>query len=198
MLPCLASFSRLVPSKPNGRDTTATVSRPASLAARAITGAAPVPVPPPIPAVMKHMERPRSCSSMAAYEAIAALRPTSGRAPAPSPPVSAAPSLMRCGVSDDSRACASVLAATKWMWSGKSPRSIMLLTALPPAPPTPTTAIFGTPARLVLNFRASCRPTTGALCHLRTRAIVSSLKLGGWIEQVSTKGGTPRRNTRRV
>ena len=35
--------------------TTPTVSTPSSLAARAITGAAPVPVPPPMPAVIKTM-----------------------------------------------------------------------------------------------------------------------------------------------
>ena len=36
------------PSNPNGRVTTATVKAPTALAIRAMTGAAPVPDPPPI------------------------------------------------------------------------------------------------------------------------------------------------------
>ena len=43
----------LCPSKENGRVTIATTKAPASFAIRAITGEAPVPVPPPIPAAIK-------------------------------------------------------------------------------------------------------------------------------------------------
>ena len=46
---------RLIPSNWNGFVTTPTVNTPNSRAAWAIIGAAPVPVPPPIPAVIKHM-----------------------------------------------------------------------------------------------------------------------------------------------
>jgi hypothetical protein len=42
----------------NGLVTTPTVSAPTSRATRASTGAPPVPVPPPIPAVMKIMSEP--------------------------------------------------------------------------------------------------------------------------------------------
>jgi|UPI00043FE859 hypothetical protein len=49
--PCSANLERLLPSKRKGLVTTATVRMPASSAACAITGAAPVPVPPPMPAV---------------------------------------------------------------------------------------------------------------------------------------------------
>ncbi len=46
------------PSKTNGMVTMPMVSMPKSLATRAITGAAPVPVPPPIPAVINTMRVP--------------------------------------------------------------------------------------------------------------------------------------------
>ena len=57
-----AAFSavslRLAPSKLNGLVTTPMVSAPSSLAISATTGAAPEPVPPPRPAVMKTMSEP--------------------------------------------------------------------------------------------------------------------------------------------
>ena len=56
-------------------------------AAFAITGAAPVPVPPPIPAVMKHMCAPSRCPTISSIDSSAAAQPTSGFAPAPSPSV---------------------------------------------------------------------------------------------------------------
>ena len=59
-MPTLAASERLVPSKPNGLVMTPTVSAPISRAMRATTGAAPVPVPPPSPAVMKTMSEPLS------------------------------------------------------------------------------------------------------------------------------------------
>ena len=74
-----------LPSKPNGLDTTATVRMPISRAISATTGAAPVPVPPPMPAVMKHMCAPASPSRIASRCSSAAARPASGFAPAPSP-----------------------------------------------------------------------------------------------------------------
>ena len=56
-----------------------------------MTGAAPVPVPPPLPAVMKTMSAPFSTSSISSRCSSAAMRPTSGSLPAPSPRVSVAP-----------------------------------------------------------------------------------------------------------
>ena len=51
-----------LPSKAKGLVTTATVSAPISLASDAMIGAAPVPVPPPKPAVTKIMSAPSSAS----------------------------------------------------------------------------------------------------------------------------------------
>ena len=59
-MPCSAACARREPSKPNGLETMPTVSAPSSRAMRATTGAPPVPVPPPSPAVMKTMSEPLS------------------------------------------------------------------------------------------------------------------------------------------
>ena len=56
-MPTAATFWRL-PSNANGLVTTATVRMPISRAICAMTGAAPVPVPPPMPAVTKSMSAP--------------------------------------------------------------------------------------------------------------------------------------------
>ena len=70
--PSSAWLPRRLPSKRNGLVTMPTVSAPTSRASRAITGAAPVPVPPPAPQVTKTMSEPLSrrlilsCSSNAA------------------------------------------------------------------------------------------------------------------------------------
>ncbi len=56
-MPTAATFWRL-PSKAKGLVTTATVRMPSSRAISATTGAAPVPVPPPMPAVMNSMSAP--------------------------------------------------------------------------------------------------------------------------------------------
>jgi hypothetical protein len=80
---------------------------PISLATRAITGAAPVPVPPPMPAVMNSMCAPSMALRMSSTAASAASRPFSGLLPAPRP---LAPSWMvRCAALRAS-AWASVLA----------------------------------------------------------------------------------------
>ena len=50
-----ATLIRRIPSKAKGLVTTATVRAPASLASSATSGAPPLPVPPPIPAVIKTM-----------------------------------------------------------------------------------------------------------------------------------------------
>ena len=59
----------------------------------AMTGAAPVPVPPPMPAVMNSMSAPSIISAMRSRSSIAASRPISGFAPAPRPRVSVEPEL---------------------------------------------------------------------------------------------------------
>ena len=63
-MPSSAAFMRREPSKPNGLVTMPTVSAPSSRATRATTGAAPVPVPPPSPAVMNTMSEPLSSDLM--------------------------------------------------------------------------------------------------------------------------------------
>ncbi len=134
--PSSAFFMRRPPSQSKGLVTTPTVRMPISLATRAITGAAPVPVPPPMPAVMNSMCEPWMAWRMSSCAASAASRPLSGLLPAPKP---LAPSWMvRCAVLRVS-ACASVLAVTN-----STPctlREIMCSTALPPPPPTPITLI---------------------------------------------------------
>ena len=62
--PRSACSPRRVPSKPNGLVMIATVNAPTSCAIRATIGAAPLPVPPPAPAVMKIMSDPFSSALM--------------------------------------------------------------------------------------------------------------------------------------
>ena len=140
-MPPSALLARRLPSKLNGLVTTPTVRMPMSRAALAMTGAAPVPVPPPMPAAMKHMCAPSSRLARSSIVSSAAARPISGREPAPNPCVIFAPSWMRCGAIDDFSACASVFATRKS--TPCTSARIMLAMALPPAPPTPITAIRG-------------------------------------------------------
>ena len=57
-IPSSAIAIRFLPSNEKGRVTTPTVKIPICLATSAITGAPPVPVPPPIPAVINTMSAP--------------------------------------------------------------------------------------------------------------------------------------------
>ena len=63
-MPVSACTDRRRPSKPNGRVTTPIVNAPMPRAISATSGAAPVPVPPPLPAVMNTMSAPFSTSSI--------------------------------------------------------------------------------------------------------------------------------------
>src|SRR4051795_1745782 len=95
----------------------------------------------------------------------AAAAPTSGCEPAPRPCVTAVPiCTMRCAF-DMVSACASVLATTKS--TPCSPAVIMLLTALPPAPPTPKTVIRGFSSLMSGGVRLSAM-----VASLTTRALV--------------------------
>ncbi len=89
--PSAAYRARFGPSHWKGRVTTATVKAPCSLAMRATTGAAPFPVPPPIPAVITTISAPFSASEIASVDSSAAFVPRSGFEPAPSPPVNFGP-----------------------------------------------------------------------------------------------------------
>ena len=74
---------RRLPSNLKGLVTTPTVRMPASRAMSAIVGAAPVPVPPPIPAVMKTMSAFSRLLAMLLRLSSALRLPTSGSLPAP-------------------------------------------------------------------------------------------------------------------
>ncbi len=113
---------------------------PSSLATCATIGAAPVPVPPPMPAVMKIMSEPSTISTMRSRSSIAAWRPTSGSAPAPSPLVMFEPICRLIFTFECFSACESVLMQMKSTPS--IPELTMWVTALPPPPPTPMTLMM--------------------------------------------------------
>ncbi len=157
-MPFKATCMRRRPSKGKGLVTTATVRMPISLASWAITGAAPVPVPPPMPAVMNTMSAPVIASTMRSRSSSAACRPTSGLAPAPRPLVTPEPNCRMRLAPVPRIACASVLAQMN-----STPSRLeftMCATALPPPPPTPTTlmtalgAVRSTSSNIVLSFRS--------------------------------------------
>ena len=98
------------PSKRNGMVTIPTVRIPNSLETRAMTGAAPVPVPPPIPAVMNAIRVPSlSIVRMSSMLSSAAWRAFSGLLPAPSPSL---PNWRCTGTGESLRAWLSVLHST--------------------------------------------------------------------------------------
>mmetsp|Transcript_53808 Transcript_53808/g.64936 ORF Transcript_53808/g.64936 Transcript_53808/m.64936 type:complete len:251 (-) Transcript_53808:292-1044(-) len=134
-----ACFILLVPSNINGLVTIPTVKAPHSFAISATTGAAPLPVPPPIPLVTNTRSLPSTIAAISSRLSSAAMRPTSGFPPAPRPRVTPMPILSTCAplALDRPRACASVFTAQN---STPSTRvSIMRSTALDPPPPTPIT-----------------------------------------------------------
>ena len=139
-IPSRALFIRCFASKRKGFVTTPTVRIPISLAILAITGAAPVPVPPPIPQVTNTISAPFMACASSSWLSSAAFSPISGFAPAPSPFVSFSPICMAVGALQNWSACLSVLIPMN-----STPRifsSTMRFTALFPAPPTPITRIL--------------------------------------------------------
>jgi hypothetical protein len=156
VMPISATLARLLPSIVNGRVTTATVRMPSSRATCATTGAAPVPVPPPMPAVMKSMSQPSISSMMRSRSSIAACRPTSGLAPAPSPFVMLQPICSEVFTCECLSACASVF--TQMNSTPSIPLFAMWDTALPPPPPTPITLITAVWLKLSINSNMSSPP----------------------------------------
>ena len=139
-IPDRALLIRAFASKRNGLVTTPTVRIPMSFAIFAMTGAAPVPVPPPMPQVTNTMSAPLIACAISSELSSAAFWPTSGFAPAPNPLVSFSPICMAVGALQNCSACLSVLMpmnSTPAIFS-----STMRFTALLPAPPTPITMIF--------------------------------------------------------
>ncbi len=138
-MPRSAWEARRLPSKAKGRVTTPMVKMPSDRATSATTGAAPVPVPPPSPAVMKSMSASLMASSISPRCSSAAWRPISGSLPAPSPRVRLRPMSSLMSASESKSAWASVFAAMNSML--RIPEVIIRFTALTPPPPTPTTLI---------------------------------------------------------
>jgi len=128
----------LWPSQRNGMVTMPTVRMSISLATLAMSGAAPVPVPPPIPAVMNTILVP-SFSMFWISDRLSSVASLAfcGRFPAPKP---SCPNCILTGTGDSSSALQSVLHttnATSWM-----PSLHMWFTAFPPPPPTPITLMM--------------------------------------------------------
>ena len=138
-MPISAFFMRCLPSKAKGLVTTEMVSAPRSRAISATMGAAPVPVPPPMPAVTNTRSAPLSAWAISSRLSSAALRPTSGTAPAPRPLVSFSPIWILVCAPERASAWRSVLMAMNS--TPRSPASTMRFTALVPPPPQPTTLI---------------------------------------------------------
>ena len=122
----------------NGIVTIPIVNIPISFAIWAIMGAAPVPVPPPIPAVINtiwvvSLKRAFICSMLVS----AAARPFSGLPPAPRP---VSPNCILVGTLERLRAWLSVLHIAKE--TSLMPWLYIFFTAFPPPPPTPITFIM--------------------------------------------------------
>ena len=139
--PLRALIIFFLPSKRNGMVTIPMVSTPFSCAMRATTGAAPVPVPPPIPAVINTIlvsSSKRAAISLSLSSA--ASLASSGLLPAPSPKVVLGPMSTLVGTCELFNACLSVFITTN-----DTPLmfcSYMWLTALLPPPPIPITFIM--------------------------------------------------------
>ena len=125
-------------SKKKGMVTMPMVRMPIPCATEAMIGAAPVPVPPPIPAVTKHILVLSSKSRFTCSLVFSAsCLPSSGSEPAPSP---LSPRRTFTGIGELDSDWLSVLQTAKDTLA--MPSSAMFLTALQPPPPTPTTLII--------------------------------------------------------
>ena len=138
--PSSACWNLLFPSKLNGFVTTHTVKIPISLAISAITGAAHVPVPHPIPAVMKTISVSSSMALISSYDSSADFFPTSGFAHAQRPLVSPRPMLICLSACDHASDCASVFTAINSTQS--SPSVTIRFRVFDHAHPTQITLIF--------------------------------------------------------
>ena len=105
----------------------------------ATTGAVPVPVPPPIPAVINTRSEPLNNSSISSAVSLAHLSATSGNPPAPNPLVIFSPIRSFSSASTRSNACLSVLIAI--VLAPFTPSLLSLVIVFPPAPPHPIMVI---------------------------------------------------------
>ena len=171
-----ALIRRFAPSNEKGRVTTATVRAPSSWATLARTGAAPLPVPPPMPAVRKIMSIPRTISRKSSSDSSADCRPNSGFPPTPNPLLTLSPIRTRVSAWQRASAWASVFIPTNSTPEIRA--STMRSTALQPAPPTPTTLIGGSPSkssRFAIRSSFLCIPVGTATAGLAPLAIPSRL-----------------------
>ena len=104
LIPSSACLVRLFPSKLKGRVTTPTVKQPISLATSAAMGAAPVPVPPPIPEVINTRSVFSKAWAISSRDSSAAFCPIAGFPPAPRPLVILCPICNFCSAAARSRA----------------------------------------------------------------------------------------------
>src|ERR1035437_823408 len=159
VIPSSAMRWRRSPSKRKGLVTTPMVSAPLSRAISATIWAAPVPVPPPSPAVTKTMSESASALVSSSRDSSAASRPFWGSPPAPRPRVALEPMRILCAAVDCMSAWWSVFRAMN-STPFRFPR-IIRLTALVPAPPTPTTRMRAWPSvvrsRSAIALSSRCR-----------------------------------------
>ena len=138
-----ACLVRRSPSHEKGSVTNATTIAPASAAAFAITGAAPLPVPPPRATIRMTRSQPATSFRRPSESASAARRPSSTSPPAPSPRVSARPITSRSATGDEASDCTSVFTAAKTALPAVSgliaPPDMSRSTVFTPPPPTPMT-----------------------------------------------------------
>ena len=152
IIPSSAQNFLLLPSNSNGLVTTAIVKAPLSLAISAITGDAPVPVPPPSPQAKKIMSAPDKSSFNLSRDSSAAWRPTSGSPPEPKPLVKFSPIWIFIVALLLRSAWTSVLTAIN-STPLIPPSATIKDRAFPPPPPTPTTFILAAcPARGLINI----------------------------------------------
>lgn len=100
----IACIARRCHSNVNGFVTTHTTRAPRDFAISAITGAAPVPVPPPRPVVINTISAPARACLISSLDSSAAFFPTSGFQPAPRPRVVDLPIFIRVGASEEKSA----------------------------------------------------------------------------------------------
>ena len=158
--PSSALSSRALSTR-NGEETIAMTIAPSLLAISAIVGEAPVPVPPPIPAVMKTRFAPFNKSAISFLDSSAHCFAISGYPPAPNPLVSAFPMSNFLSALTKSKSCLSVLIATVSV--PFIPILFSLFTVFPPPPPIPKTSILGFPNSSKSAWRLSSLPYSSAL-----------------------------------
>ena len=138
--PFIALSILFFPSIVKGKVTTPIVNAPCFFAIFAISGAAPVPVPPPIPQVIKIMSLPAIFFFISDSDSFAASCPILGLLPEPKPWVNSLPIKIFWSAFAYNKSCASVFIAINS--PPLIPISFILLKEFPPPPPTPTTFIL--------------------------------------------------------